>query len=322
MSRPSPQEHLLSAFGACWTEAIGWLSPDPGHGNSRKESTYPPLWCPRGREAVCQAPYGTASPPGAEVPCSCAFLVKHRPGRAKNSLSWDQSRARKWWERVSSLPGEPASLACPRQSGRVESWAGEEWLGSSGSCRIPQAHLPLPDLCTLHARALLRTPCSCSESPARCHHQPTGSVTQPVRSLGVCRILSSPIALPPPPCPHPVPFSSRWSYSSVFPRQARVPTSWLFALAIPAVNASCLWISYSPLRIGSGARSSWHHRRYHLPWTLRNKIPKPELPGQTWPWISPRSCCEKEWVPPFPSPLTSFLVKPLEWMPGWIWTLA
>ena len=28
------------------------------------------------------------------------------------------------------------------------------------------------------------------------------------------------------------------------------------------VNASCLWISYSPLRIGSGARSSWHPGKF------------------------------------------------------------
>ena len=130
MSRPSPKEHLLSAFGACWTQAIGWLSPDPGHGESRKECTYPPTLCPRVRETICQAPYGTVSPRGVEGPHTCAFLVKHRPGRAKNSLPWDQSRAGKWWERVSFLPGEPASVARPRQPGRVASRAGEGWLGS------------------------------------------------------------------------------------------------------------------------------------------------------------------------------------------------
>ena len=156
--------------------------------------------CPRGRETVCQAPYGTVSPPGVEAPCSCAFLVKHRPGRAKNSLPWDQSRP--GMVRASFLPPRRASQHSSSQAaweGSILGWGGVTGILGFLSCQPgpPSSPSSLHSLCQSSPQnplLLLRKPRQ-MPSPAKQKSDPACEVAWSVPGS-----LSSHFA---PPCPPP-----------------------------------------------------------------------------------------------------------------------
>lgn len=94
--REQTQPRNTCFLGSACTEQrlLADLPPRPRkdkvHGDSRKACHHPPALCPRVQGTITQALYGTVGPTVVEVPGSCAFLVKHWPGQAKNSLSWDQ----------------------------------------------------------------------------------------------------------------------------------------------------------------------------------------------------------------------------------------
>lgn len=291
------QEHLLSGFSMCWTKAVGWLTPRPRkdrvHGDSRKARHHPPALCPRVQGTITQALYGTVGPTVVEVPGSCAFLVKHWPGQAKNSLSWDQCVSRKWCEWVAPPP--PPRRASQHSSsqaaweGRDQDWGGmigmpeflSHWPGLPCTPSSVLAFLPL-----LRAKARLWTPTPAQKAPRDVITNQSKvclSLWRPLECAGFSHIPSD-HPLPQPPCP--------WgsTQSRLLGVSQTLPCSYLVTL----LSCSPLWMlptcghSTGPSGTSSSrARSSPCKAIIGFiihPGLSWNKTPKPELPGQTGLW--------------------------------------